>query len=118
MPAAARLTDLHTCPITTPQPHVGGVITGPGCPTVMIGGMPAARLGDMLACAGPPGMIVTGETTVLIGGMPAARMTDLTAHGGVVTTGHPTVQIGMTPQAAALQAASGQGSMFCEKCPT
>jgi uncharacterized Zn-binding protein involved in type VI secretion len=92
---AARLTDMHVCPmVTVLVPHVGGPIVGPGCPTVLIGGMPAARVGDMLVCVGPPDVIVLGSFTVLIGSMPAARMTDMTAHGGVIILGMPTVLIG------------------------
>lgn len=95
MPPAARLTDLHVCPmITVLVPHVGGPIVGPGVPTVLIGGLPAAVVGDMLVCTGPPDLIVKGSVTVLIGGKPAARMGDLTAHGGVIVKGLPTVQIG------------------------
>ena len=66
----------------------------PGCPTVLIGGMPAARVGDMCTCTGPPDTIVKGSGTVLIGGMPAARMGDSTAHGGTIMLGCPTVMIG------------------------
>ena len=92
---AARLTDMHVCPmITVLVPHVGGPIVGPGCPTVLIGGMPAARVGDMLVCVGPPDVIVLGSFTVLIGGMPAARLGDITAHGGAIVLGFPTVLIG------------------------
>lgn len=95
MPPAARLTDMHTCPMTTgPVPHVGGPITGPGIPTVLIGGLPAAVLGDMATCTGPPDTIIKGSATVLIGGRPAARMGDQTAHGGVIVGGLPTVMIG------------------------
>ena len=95
MPPAARLTDMHTCPMTTgPVPHVGGPITGPGCPTVLISKLPAARVGDLLTCVGPPDTIAKGSATVLIGGMPAARMGDLTAHGGTIVLGCPTVIIG------------------------
>ena len=95
MPPAARLTDMHVCPMLTgPVPHVGGPITGPGVPTVLIGGMPAAVVGDMLVCTGPPDVIVKGSATVLIGGKPAARMGDSTAHGGSVVAGLPTVMIG------------------------
>jgi uncharacterized Zn-binding protein involved in type VI secretion len=98
MPPAARLTDMHTCPMQTPAvppiPHVGGPITGPGCPTVLISKMPAARVGDLLTCVGPPDTIVKGSATVLIGGVPAARMGDLTAHGGSIVAGCPTVMIG------------------------
>lgn len=95
---AARITDMHTCPMVTPGvppiPHVGGPIVGPGMPTVMIGGMPAAVMGDMVTCVGPPDSIVKGSATVMIGGMPAARMGDTTAHGGAITVGCPTVLIG------------------------
>ena len=95
MPPAARLTDMHTCPMLTgPVPHVGGPITGPGCPTVFISKLPAARVGDLLTCVGPPDTIVKGSATVLIGGVPAARMGDLTAHGGTIVLGCPTVIIG------------------------
>lgn len=95
MPPAARLTDMHVCPMFTgPVPHVGGPVTGPGVPTVLIGGMPAAVVGDMLVCTGPPDVIVQGSATVLIGGKPAARMGDLTAHGGTIMIGQPTVLIG------------------------
>lgn len=95
---AARITDMHTCPMVTPGtppvPHVGGAITGPGVPTVLIGNIPAAVLGDMCVCVGPPDSIVLGSTGVLIGGKPAARMGDSTAHGGVIVGGFPTVLIG------------------------
>ena len=95
---AARLTDMHVCPMMTPGvppiPHVGGPIIGPGAPTVLIGGLPAARVGDMAVCVGPPDVIAMGAFTVLIGGMPAARMGDLTAHGGTIVLGAPTVLIG------------------------
>jgi uncharacterized Zn-binding protein involved in type VI secretion len=96
MPSAARITDLHTCPMINPGgvPHVGGPVVGPGAATVIIGGMPAAVIGDMLVCVGPPDTIVKGSATVLIGGKPAARQGDLTSHGGVIVAGHPTVQIG------------------------
>jgi uncharacterized Zn-binding protein involved in type VI secretion len=95
---AARLTDMHICPVETPGllpiPHVGGPITGPGAPTVLIGNMPAAVLGDMAVCVGPPDSIVQGSATVLICGKPAARMGDATAHGGSIVLGFPTVLIG------------------------
>lgn len=98
MPPAARLGDMHVCPMVTPAPvpvpHVGGPIIGPGMPTVLIGGIPAAVLGDMLTCVGPPDVIAKGSATVLIGGKPAARLGDLTAHGGVIVVGLPTVIIG------------------------
>lgn len=92
---AARITDMHVCPMVTGTvPHVGGPILPPGEPTVLIGGQPAARVGDMATCTGPPDSIAMGSTTVLIGGMPAARMGDVTAHGGTIVTGCPTVLIG------------------------
>jgi len=92
---AARVGDMHTCPMVTGVvPHVGGPILPPGCPTVLIGGQPAARATDMATCAGGPDVLVPGSATVLIGGMPAARMGDQTAHGGVIIAGCPTVLIG------------------------
>ena len=95
MPPAARITDMHVCPMVTALvPHVGGPISGPSVATVLIGSMPAAIVGDMLVCVGPPDSIVKGSSTVFIGGMPAARMGDQTAHGGVIVAGFPTVMIG------------------------
>ena|SRR5215831_4900351 len=92
---AARLTDMHTCPMSTgPVPHVGGPITGPGAPTVLIGKMPAACVGDAATCTGPPDTIAKGSATVMIGGKPAARMGDSTGHGGVIVAGFPQVLIG------------------------
>ncbi|WP_331271291.1 PAAR domain-containing protein [Methylobacter luteus] len=76
-----------------PVPHVGGPVTM-GQPTVLIGNMPAARVGDMAVCVGPPDTIVKGSATVMIGNMPAARLGDSTAHGGVIVAGYPTVLIG------------------------
>jgi len=95
MPFAARISDFHVCPMTTgPVPHVGGPILPPGCATVLIGGMPAASVGDMAVCTGPPDSIIMGSTTVLIGGKFAARMGDPTAHGGSIILGCFTVIIG------------------------
>lgn len=95
---AARIGDMHICPMVTPGlppiPHVGGPVIGPGMPTVLIGGMPAAVVGDMCVCVGPPDVIAMGSLTVLIGGKPAARMGDTTAHGGTIALGCPTVLIG------------------------
>ncbi len=93
---AARITDMHTCPLVTGVvPHVGGPILPPGQPTVLIGMLPAARLGDMATCVGPPDVIIKGSMTVLIGARPAARLTDMTAHGGIIVgPGCPTVLIG------------------------
>jgi len=84
VPPAARVGD--------PTGHPG-VIGPPGVPTVLIAGMPAARVGDMATCVGPPDAIAQGSAKVMIGGMPAARMGDMTAHGGVITLGAPTVII-------------------------
>jgi uncharacterized Zn-binding protein involved in type VI secretion len=98
MPPAARLTDMHQCPMITPGippiPHVGGPIVGPGAPTVLIGGLPAAKLGDLAVCVGPPDSIIKGSATVMIMGLPAARLGDSTAHGGAIVVGFPTVLIG------------------------
>jgi uncharacterized Zn-binding protein involved in type VI secretion len=93
---AARLTDMHVCPmVTVLVPHVGGPIVAPGAPLVLISGLPAARVTDMAVCVGPPDLIVLGAFTVLIGGMPSARLTDMCAHGGlIVAPGAPTVLIG------------------------
>ena len=98
MPPAARITDMHICPMQTPAippiPHVGGPVVGPGVLTVLIGKMPAAVVGDNCVCVGPPDAIVKGSATVLIGGRPAARIGDTTAHGGSIVAGFPTVMIG------------------------
>jgi len=95
MPPAARLSDMHTCPMATgPVPHVGGPILPPCEPTVMIGMLPAARVTDMATCVGPPDTIIKGSSTVLIGNLPAARIGDQTAHGGVIILGCFTVMIG------------------------
>lgn len=95
MPPAARLTDMHVCPMVTGVvPHVGGPIAAPGVPTVLIGMLPAAVVGDMCVCVGPPDTIAMGSTSVMIGGKPAARMGDTTAHGGKIVIGCPTVMIG------------------------
>nr|WP_321236380.1 PAAR domain-containing protein [uncultured Psychroserpens sp.] len=92
---AARITDMHVCPMFNgPIPHVGGPILPAGEPTVLIGGIPAARVGDMATCTGPPDSIVAGSSSVLIGGMPAARLGDSTAHGGTIILGEFTVLIG------------------------
>jgi uncharacterized Zn-binding protein involved in type VI secretion len=119
---AVRSGDIHTCPLATPGappiPHVGGPVTV-GCSTVLIGGMPAARAGDMLVCVGPPDVIATGSTIVLIGGMPAARMGDMTAHGGSIAAGLPTVLIGDagSAQSGALKGAAANGAALAEHCP-
>ena len=95
MPMAARLTDMHTCPMVTGVvPHVGGPVIGPGVATVLVGKMPAAVLGDNCVCVGPPDSIVMGSATVMINSKPAARMGDTTSHGGSILLGAPTVMIG------------------------
>ncbi len=98
MPPAARITDLHICPMVTPGlppiPHVGGPVIGPGVPTVLIGNLPATVVGDSLTCVGPPDTLIQGSTTVLIGSRPAGRIGDPTAHGGMISLGFPTVIIG------------------------
>jgi uncharacterized Zn-binding protein involved in type VI secretion len=94
MKPAARITDMHVCPMVTGVvPHVGGPVSV-GAPTVLIGGMPAARVGDMAVCVGPPVVVAMGSMTVLIGYMPAARMGDMMAHGGTIVSGFPQVLIG------------------------
>ncbi len=98
MPPAARITDLHVCPIVTPgqppHPHVGGPIIGPGVATVLIGSLPAAVMGDQAVCMGSLDTIITGSASVMIGGKLAARLGDATAHGGTVALGMLTVMIG------------------------
>ena len=129
---------MHVCPMQTPAvvpiPHVGGPILPPGQPTVLIAGMPAAVVGDMCVCVGPPDVIAMGSTGVMIGGRPAARMGDMTVHGGSIVVGCPTVLIGEAgsaggggggaggaafggvpgPQQAAMSAAKKAGSAFLE----
>ena len=90
----ARITDAHVCPMVTGLvPHVGGPIVK-GCPTVLVGGLPAARISDLATCVGPVDVIVLGSATVIIGGMQAARLGDMTAHGGRIVAGLPTVLTG------------------------
>lgn len=96
---AARIGDMHVCPMVTPGvppiPHVGGPIVGPPAPpTVLIANAPAALVGHMCTCVGPPDSIVKGSATVLITNRPAARMGDMTAHGGTIVVGAPIVLIG------------------------
>ncbi len=94
MMPAARVSDMHVCPMFTgPVPHVGGPILPPGGITVMIGGLPAARATDLCTCVGPPDVIAAGSTKVLIKGLPAARVLDSTAHGGMIILGCFTVLI-------------------------
>ena len=113
MPPAARITDMHVCPKVEPGPvpHVGGpTISGEG--TVLIGFMPAARVGDSLVCCGPPDTISKGEPSVKIGHKEAARFGDATSHGGKLVSGCPTVIIGSSAQAETLKT----DKPFCEEC--
>jgi len=139
---AARITDMHTCPMVNPGPvpHVGGPILPPCKVNVLTGKLPQARVTDMALCVGPPDVIVKGSATVLVGGLPAARLGDNMAHGGVIVAGCPTVLIGdgggggggggggagalaaaaafsePALQAQALIAAAKAGVPFCERC--
>lgn len=134
---AARVGDMHTCPMLTPAvppiPHLGGPVLPPGEVRTLIGGMPAARVGDLCTCVGPPDSIAKGSPTVMIGGRPAARLGDTTLHGGVIVAGYPLVLIGNSgagsgapatglgrveraAQRAALVAAAESGAAFCEEC--
>lgn len=101
MADAARILDKHQCPMQTPGtppiPHQAGGMILKGCPNVLVGGLPAARVSDQLLCMGPPphpDTIVKGSTSVFIGGLPAARKGDLTSMGGKVQLGTPKVKIG------------------------
>ncbi len=98
MPPAARVGDMHVCPMASPAvppiPHVGGPILPGGPPTVMIGNMPAASVGFPATCVGPPDSIVKGSSSVMIGGKPAARLGDSCSHGGAISVGFPQVMIG------------------------
>lgn len=119
MPPAARITDMHVCPMVNPGPvpHVGGPTTS-GEATVIIGYQPAARVGDSLLCTGPgvSDSISQGEPTVIIGNKPAARLGDPTSHGGVLVAGCPTVIIGSSTQAFTITVAAQNGTPFCEEC--
>jgi uncharacterized Zn-binding protein involved in type VI secretion len=114
---AARLTDMHVCPMVTGVvPHVGGPIVSMGAPTVLIGNLPAARVGDMATCVGPPDFIAPpGAPTVLICGMPAARLSDMTVHGGRIILGCFTVLIGTDAGGSGVGAgAAGPSGVPCD----
>lgn len=127
MPFAARLTDMHTCPMMDgPKPHVGGPILPPCCITVLIGNLPAARVTDMATCASAPDVIIKGSPTVLIGNLMAARVGDQTAHGGVIVLGCFTVIIGdsgsgstvnVSPMSGAFRNAAASGTALVCKGP-
>lgn len=109
---AARVTDMHVCPmITVLVPHVGGPILPPCAPTVLTGFLPQARVTDMCVCVGPPDVIVTGAWTVLVSGLPAARIGDMTVHGGAIVAGLPTVLIGDNGSSAAGSGSAGGGAI-------
>jgi uncharacterized Zn-binding protein involved in type VI secretion len=118
MPPAARISDMHACPKVEPGPvpHVGGPVLA-GEPTVLIGFLPAARVGDQATCSGPPDAIQRGEPTVLIGNADAARQGDPTEHGGSIAAGCPTVLIGSSAQVKSLEAAAATGAPVCAECP-
>lgn len=117
MPPAARISDMHTCPMVNPGPvpHVGGPIVS-GEPSVLIGFMPAARVGDSAVCVPAVDSIAQGASNVIIGNQPAARLGDPTNHGGVIVAGCPTVIIGTSGQSLTLKAAASSGTPFCEEC--
>jgi uncharacterized Zn-binding protein involved in type VI secretion len=108
---AARLGDMHVCPMFDgPKPHIGGPIL-PTCePTVLTGGLPQARVTDKCLCAGVTDVIVKGSATVFVGGLPAARMSDTTVHGGMIVMGFPTVLIGDGGGAGGGSGGGGGGS--------
>jgi uncharacterized Zn-binding protein involved in type VI secretion len=119
MPPAARTTvDTTQCsqvtPGTPPVPHVGGVITGPGAPTVEIGHLPAALEGDTAVCIGPEDKLGPGASTVLICHKSPARLGDTTEHKAKIKSGCPTVNIGDTLQGAALMKAGAPLVQVCE----
>ncbi|MEO7247195.1 MAG: PAAR domain-containing protein [Novosphingobium sp.] len=95
---AARLGDMHLCPMVTPGtppiPHVGGPILPTCAINVLTGKIPQARVTDKCLCVGPPDIIAKGSATVYVNKLMAARMGDMTAHGGTITIGLPNVLIG------------------------
>lgn len=138
MPPAARVGDMHVCPMVTGLvPHVGGPVLPPCAVTVITAGMPQARVGDMLTCVGPPDVVAKGSASVFVNSMPAARLGDMTVHGGSIVLGAVTVIIGDAgggggggdaalslagayaepiAQAAAFIAAAKDHVPFCERC--
>lgn len=107
---------MHSCPLSVGSvPHVGGPLVQ-GCATVLIENQPAARVGDVATCTGPPDMVASGSSNVIIGYLPAARLGDPTAHGGIIAAGAPTVLIGANAQAQALVVAARHGTPLCEVC--
>ena len=121
MPEAARISDMHSCPKVEPGPvpHVGGPVFA-GSSNVLIGYLPAARVGDAMVCfpVGPSDSIKAGAGTVLINHCSAARKTDPGSHisGDLIVQGCPTVLIGDTSQTFPMQDAAARGATFCEEC--
>lgn len=115
---AARVTDLHTCPLVSPGPvpHVGGPILPTCSINVLTGGLPQARVTDKALCVGPVDMIVKGSASVLVNNLPAARIGDTTTHGGVIVTGCPTVLIGDAMGGAGFFGASGAAPPVDKPC--
>lgn len=116
-----RVQDMHICPMQTPAvvpiPHVGGPVAGPGALSVMAGGVPVSVMGDFAVCAGPPDTMPSGSATVFAEGRSVVRITDMSAHGGVILVGLPTVMVGDSggagsSQAATMSAAKAGGSAF------
>ena len=95
---AARITDMHMCPLITPGippvPHIGGPLLQPGALNVLICGIPAATVGTMAMCTGATDVVISGSSKVFIGNMPAARVGDFCSHGGTLISGAPTVLLG------------------------
>jgi uncharacterized Zn-binding protein involved in type VI secretion len=117
MPPAARITDMHTCPMVNPGPvpHVGGPEVS-GSPDVITGFQPQGRVGDTLICVPATDKVAMGSPTVLVNNKMAARLGDPTVHGGVLVSGCPTVIIGQSGQGATLAGAAKTGTPFCEEC--
>lgn len=144
---AARVGDWHMCPMFDGKsPHIGGPVAPPGATKVLIGGMPAATMGDKCICVGPPDTIAQGSSGVFIGGKPAARIFDSSMHGGKIMQGCSSVLIGETgggasglaampvealievaknlppnakekmAQVVTMKQAAASGTPFCEKC--
>lgn len=117
---AARLFDMHVCPMQTPAvvpiPHVGGPIMGPGVPNVLVGGMPVSVIGDTCMCVGPPDVVSSGATSVTVSGrFMSTVISSMTAHGGKIVAGCFTVMVcnpaaGAANAAAAGAAAAAQGA--------
>ncbi|MFO0553108.1 MAG: PAAR domain-containing protein [Polyangiaceae bacterium] len=117
MPPAARITDMHTCPMVNPGPvpHVGGPKVS-GSHNVITGYMPQGRVGDTLICVPATDKVAMGSPTVIVNNKQAARLGDPTAHGGKLVSGCPTVIIGESGQGSTLRGAAADGTPFCEEC--